>query len=142
MTKWPGWVTLALAFGLIAAGVAADDLGDADRWLCAPHSATRCFPDGECLTAPPAEWNIPAFIIIDLAEKKLSTTPASGENRSTAITHVVREAGMIFIQGVEGGRAFSFAVEVSTGTTTFSVATAGTAVGGFGACTVLPVDGR
>jgi hypothetical protein len=124
-----------------AVPVAADDLDGAERLLCTAMVATRCQSDGECTTAPPSTWNIPAFIEVDLERKQLSTTAASGLNRSTAIRHVERDGGMIFVQGVEGGRAFSFAITEATGASTYSVAAEGLTVGGFGACTPLPVVG-
>lgn len=140
MRRAGAWVLMLGLGWCLSADLFADDLSGSDRWLCTATIATRCFPDGECLTGTPADWNIPQFIIFDLGAKRLSTTPASGESRATPIKNIERAEGMVFVQGVEGGRAFGFAVSTASGETTFSVAAAGTTVGGFGTCTPLPVE--
>src|SRR5438093_847135 len=68
---------------------------------------------------------------------RLRTTKASGENRSTPIKNLERADGSIFLQGVEKGRAFSFAIEEDTGFATIAVARRGRGVTVFGACTTL-----
>lgn len=120
----------------------ADDLTGSNDLLCSGAHATRCFANGECETGPPWNWDIPLFIEIDLVSKKLSTTEASGENRSTPIKTVVRENGLIFLQGVEGGRAFSFVITEETGFLSVGVATEGMALAVFGACTPKPEESR
>ena len=74
---------------------------------------------------------------VDLKDKKLSTTKASGENRSTPIRNLVREDGKIFLQGVELGRAFSFVIDEKSGMLSVAVAREGITVSVFGACTPL-----
>ncbi len=116
----------------------ADDVRGAEQLLCASIEATRCSLDG-CITDDPVVWNIPQFIEIDLAAKRLQTTAASGENRATPITTVLREDGHIFIQGIEGGRAFSFVIHEASGELIAATAASKSASAVFGACTPLPV---
>jgi len=120
---------------LFSMPVLADDVTGASTLLCSPAQATRCYADGECSSGPPWKWDIPMFIEIDLDGKKLSTTEASGHNRSTPIKQVLREDGLIFLQGVEGGRAFSFVITEETGFLSVGVAAEGMAVAAFGGCT-------
>jgi len=128
---------LVAAFILtLAPSLWADDVSDADRLLCATIEATRCSLDG-CTTDDPVRWNIPQFVEIDLANKRLQTTAASGENRVTPITTLVREDGHIFIQGIEGGRAFSFVIHEASGELIAATATSSTAGAVFAACTPL-----
>jgi hypothetical protein len=126
---------LAVGLSVLAAPALADDLTGAGVLVCSAGHATRCFADGTCETGPPWNWDIPMFIEIDLDKKKLSTTAASGENRSTPITTVVRGDGMVFLQGVEGGRAFSFVITEATGFLSVGVATEGMGLSVFGGCT-------
>ena len=132
---------VAFACGVLVAtvtpAVQADDVSDADRLLCASIKATRCDLDG-CVTSDPVLWNIPQFIEIDLANKRLQTTAASGENRATPITTLVREDDHIFIQGIEGGRAFSFVIHEASGELNAAVAASSTSTAVFAACTPLP----
>jgi hypothetical protein len=124
---------------LCAAGpVLADDLHGLDRILCSAVTATVCMVNGECETDLPYNWNIPQFIEIDLVKKVLSTTRASGENRQTPAASLVRQDGWIYLQGVEGGRAFSFVIDETTGFASVAVARQGLTVSVFGACTALP----
>jgi len=90
------------------------------------------------VTEDPVMWNIPQFIEIDLKNKRLQTTAASGENRATPITTLVRENGHIIIQGIEGGRAFSFVIHEASGELNAAVAASETATAVFAACTPLP----
>lgn len=94
-----------------------------------------CHADGECFTSPP--W----FIVVDLENRRLGTTEASGHNRSTPIKNLERDDGLIFLQGIENGRAFSFVIVEETGMVSIAVAREGLAVTIFGACTPTPVSG-
>ena len=131
---------LVVALTILSASPAlwADDLTGEDKILCTAVQATACFADGECTSAPPWTLNIPQFIEIHLDEKLLRTTAASGENRASPIRHLERADGMIFLQGVENGRAFSFVITESTGRASIAVATEDKGVSVFGACTVIP----
>ena len=131
-------LVLAMLFAVaVAPNLRADDVSGADLLLCASLEATRCTLDG-CVTEDPVMWNIPQFVEIDLVNKLLKTTVASGENRATPITTLVREDGHIFIQGIEGGRAFSFVIHEASGDLNAAVAASDTAFAIFAACTPLP----
>ena len=132
---------LAVVFLVATAATAqarADDLRGADKILCTSVQAMVCIADGDCEIGAPWNWNIPQFIEIDLARKTLSTTRASGENRSTPAASLQRADGWIYLQGVEAGRAFSFVIDETTGLTSIAVARKGLTVSVFGACTVMP----
>jgi hypothetical protein len=132
---------LSLLVVLAAAGgpSLADDLTGANELLCTAVQATHCELDGECKTDAPWHWNIPQFIVVDLDEKMLRTTAASGQNRATPVENLERSGGQIFLQGAEGGRAFSFVISEATGRLSVAVAAEGRAMAIFGACT--PVTG-
>ena len=68
-------------------------------------------------------------------EKTISTTKASEENRSTTFSTVSKDDGVFDLQGIEGGRAFSFVIEEAGGHMTVSVARDGISVSVFGFCT-------
>ena len=130
--------TCLLAVMVFAAGpAAADSLSGIDQFLCTAVEATVCSVDGDCFNGAPWNWNIPQFIEVDLVRKQLATTKASGEDRVTPIKYLQREGGMIFLQGAERGRAFSFVINEESGLVTVAVAREGITVGVFGACTPL-----
>ena len=113
----------------------AENISDADRIICSPADVKLCFENGECFDTSPWEIDMPEFIIIDLKKKTIRTTEASGQDRSTTFTAMERQDGVLFMQGIESGRAFSFVVEELTGILTASVARDGVSVSVFGACT-------
>jgi len=115
-----------------------DDVSGKDRLLCTVIQATQCTPDGECRSDQPWELNIPQFLEVDLKAKTVSTTKASGENRSSSLGTVVRDGGIVVIQGLENGRAFSFVIDEKDGIASMAVARDGSTVSAFGACTPMP----
>lgn len=122
--------------GLIAGGsVFADDVSDSDRMLCAISEVTVCFEGIDCIEVMPFEVGVPRFIIVDAKKKLLSTTEASWENRTTPIENLEREDGLLMLQGIEMGRAFSILIHESTGELTGTVSRDAAAVSAFGACT-------
>ena len=129
---WTAILFVALLGSMPAIG---DDLSGADRLLCSSVQATVCSIDADCEVGPPWDWNIPQFIQIDLEKKTLGTTPASGEQRVTPVTNLVREDGVIVLQGFENGRAFSFVIHESSGQASVAVARDGVTVSVFAACT-------
>jgi hypothetical protein len=116
----------------------ADDVRGHDAILCTAVSAMLCSDDGDCAVEQPWSLNIPQFLELNLKDKVVSTTKASGENRSTPLRTILHEDGLLFIQGVEQGRAFSFVITENTGMLAAAVAREGKTVSVFGACTPMP----
>jgi hypothetical protein len=81
---------------------------------------------------------MPSFIHVDLKKKLLSTPVASAEQRRSPITHVIRDAGEIIVQGSENGRALSMVINEETGLASSAIALDGITVTVFGACTPDP----
>jgi hypothetical protein len=117
----------------------ADDLTGASRLLCTSVQATSCNDDGgDCVTDVPWVFNVPQFIEVDLGQKMLRTTKASDDARQSPINSMTRADGMIVLQGLELGRAFSFVINEKSGRLSAAVARDGITVAVFGACTPLP----
>lgn len=128
---------ITLLVVLPASFLLADDLTGAGKLLCTSVQATSCRDDGDCVTDVPWAFNIPQFIEIDLAAKKLSTTKASEEKRESPIGSLTRADGLIVIQGLEQGRAYSFIINEQTGRLSAAVARDAITVSVFGACTPI-----
>jgi len=122
--------------GLIAAGAAnAENLAGVDELICAAGQAKLCLETGDCYSATPWELGMPDFVVVDLGKKLVSTTKSSHENRSTKVTMVETEEGVIYLQGIDRGRAFSFVIDEATGRMTVAISRDGLSVTVFGACT-------
>lgn len=127
---------LMIATGMLATGlVGAENLQGVDRMVCAAADVQICIEYDTCYSAAPMDLGVPEFVIIDTDDKTISTTEASGENRSSTFNSVQKEGGLIYLQGVEGGRAFSFVIDEESGRMTVAVSRDGMSVSVFGACT-------
>jgi hypothetical protein len=115
--------------------VLSDSLKDANRLLCVPGQVSHCVVNRDCNSGLPEDENIPEFLELDLKRKTLASTRASGDNRSTQIQNISREADYIYLNGVENGRSFSMVISETTGDLTFVVATDGETAAMFGNCT-------
>ena len=130
--KSPAYMLVGLLSGL---PVFADDVTGQDRLLCSASRIVVCFEEGDCAELTAEELDVPQFVVIDTKAKTLATTKASNENRSTPIASIGRADGLLYFQGVEQGRAFSFVVHEQTGHLTVAVSRDGLSVSVFGACT-------
>lgn len=131
---------LMVAFLLLSSAAFADDLTRQDYLLCSAGTVTACSEDGNCFTGTPFDFNVPQFVEVDLRAKRLSTTAASGENRTTPINHLQRKDGVILLQGEEKGQAFSFLINEPAGLVTVAMARDGVSIAVFGACTPMPAS--
>ncbi len=126
---------IAVAGILIGGLTQADNLEGVDEILCAAAQVQICIENDTCYSTTPASLGVPDFVVIDTGKKIISTTKASEENRSTTFNSVEKSDGLIYLQGIEGGRAFSFVIDEATGRMTVAVSRDGIAVSVFGACT-------
>jgi hypothetical protein len=65
----------------------------------------------------------------------LSTTKASGLERTTPIQKSERDGEHIFVQGTEMGRGYSFVIDEDAGHASFAVVTPEFTITAFGVCT-------
>lgn len=129
---------LSVAGLMLAGTVWSDDLTGEDEILCASANVVVCLDDGSCASAEPWELNVPQFIKIDLNERTLSTTEASGDRRVTIVDTAERSDARIYLQGIDRGRAYSFVIDEETGYLTAAVIRDDLTVTVFGACTPTP----
>jgi len=120
---------------LASSTAVAENLEGVDEMICSAGQAQICLETGDCYSAVPWELAIPDFVVINTREKTISTTKASELNRATTFGKVEKSNGLIYLQGTENGRAFSFVIDEATGRMTVSVARDGLSVTVFGACT-------
>ena len=131
-------IALILALAAVAPASWADNLTGINRFLCSAGNVTACDEDGECESGPAYLYNIPMFVEIDVAQKRIGTTKGSAENRTTEIKTQRREDGGILLQGYEKGNAFSYVIDEKTGMLSASVTGNGFSVAFFDVCTPLP----
>ena len=124
------------AVGLLIGGAAwADDISESNEIVCAPAELHVCIENDNCYAASPADLAVPEFVIIDVDNKTVSTTKASDYPRTTTFANVRRANGLIYLQGIENERAFSFVIDEATGRMSVALSSDGISVSAFGACT-------
>jgi len=126
---------IAITFLIFGSHAVAENLDGVDEMICSAGQAQICLENGECYAATPWELAVPDFVVIDTKKKTISTTKASGLNRSTEFSNVEKSEGLIYLQGIDRGRAFSFVIDEATGRMTVAVSRDGLSVTVFGACT-------
>lgn len=128
-------ILLGLFTGLLASSAWGDSVADSQRLLCSSSQVSMCFETGQCHVVMPWEVSVPQFIVVDLKKKTVATTKGSAEQRMTPISNMSKADGLIYLQGFEAGRAFSFIIDETLGTLTASIARDGLSVSVFGNCT-------
>jgi len=119
----------------VAPAVLAENVRGVDRMVCSTAQAHVCVETEPCFASIAWELSIPDFVVIDLEAGRVSTTPSSAQKRSTDLNRIERSNGLVFIQGIENERAFSFVINEDTGRISATVARDGFSVTVFGACT-------
>ena len=127
---------IAALVGMLAGGlVQADNLEGVNEIICAAAQVQICIENDTCYAATPFELDVPNFVVIDISKKTVSTTKGSNLNRSTKFSSVIKDDELIYLQGIEGGRAFSFVIDEVSGRMSVAVSRDGLSVSVFGACT-------
>jgi hypothetical protein len=132
---------LTLAIFALAAILRGDNLSGKDHVLCTTLHVGQCTSDGQCKSEPQGSLNVPQFFEVNLKDHTVTTTKASGENRSSPVGNLSRDAGIILFQGAENGRAYSFLINESSGMASIAITTDEVSVAVFGPCTPFP-DGK
>jgi len=104
--------------------------------LCAIHDADECVEDGPCLDGDADDVRLPAFVRIDVKGKKIMILDDGREDETTTIQNVSKSDGALVIQGVEGGRGWTYLIN-GEGETVLTVSGDGVAWAAFGDCTTL-----
>jgi hypothetical protein len=119
---------LALALLLAQNAVAADG----DVRTCALNKVLECTPDDGCEEWTAQDVELPRFVRLDLAAKKI-TSLDKGITRNTSIATVERLSGLTVMHGTEL-RGWTIALVEDTGDLTLSAAGPSEGIVVFGSC--------
>lgn len=118
----------------------ADDITGKNRFLCSTSKVMLCVEDGDCFEISVLDADTPQFLIFDLKKKTVATTEASGEKRVSAVANMLKDAGRIFLQGIDDNRAYSILIEEELGRLSAAIVRDGITVSVYGACTDADID--
>ncbi len=130
-------MSLALGSFVVPYPLMAADFDGSTPILCATIEAIECGPGDECLKGIAEDINAPQFFRIDFNEKKVKVTKPDGEVKSTELKGLERVDGMLVMQGIEGGRAWSVVISEETGKMTLTASGNHEGFVLFGTCTAL-----
>jgi hypothetical protein len=123
---------LAAALCTVAVPALSADFDGSKPLICSAIEANDCAPGTACQKGPAENLNMPQFIRLDFSKKTMS---AGG--RSSPIHRQARDGGMLVIQGFENYRAWSVAINETTGKLVGAIAGDQEGFLIFGACTTL-----
>ncbi len=115
---------------------AASEAPPVQQLLCAVISTASCAPASACTTGVAEDLNLPQFIRIDFAQKKIQGVRPSGEDTSSIIESSYHHEGMLVLQGMENRQGWTIAIHEADGKMTASAAGKESVLVAFGACTV------
>jgi hypothetical protein len=112
----------------------AGDYDGSKNLLFATIQIFECEANAKCEQVTPEEINFAQFLKINFNKKEITGTRKNGEMITSKIVDVVSNEGMLMLQGVEHGRAWSMAIKQATGNATVTVAGEQEGFIVFGAC--------
>ena len=131
-----------LFFCFIPLHVFAGDFDGTKPLLSAVIKVFECSENGDCKQVTPENVGMPQFFIIDMNEKKIFPTKASGIRNISKIENVERVDGKLILQGAEDGQmdvrdGTGWTIAISEETGKMVMTASGDQVGfvAFGACT-------
>ncbi|MBW2466357.1 MAG: hypothetical protein JRF02_03570 [Deltaproteobacteria bacterium] len=126
-------------FIIIPLGAGAAGLDGSVPLLCSLTKAFECYEDEGCIPASVPGLNLPRFLKIDLAQKKV--TGVKEGSRTTVIQNVSEIDGKLFLQGAEeaienvrDGIGWTVAIMEDTGNMVLTGSGDDVAFSVFGAC--------
>jgi hypothetical protein len=132
------WMVLGLLYIVMMTQTAvAEDFDGSKPLLCSVIETFECGPGGECQRGTAESIDIPQFLKISFNEKIISSTPESGQVRTTKIKAMERVDGKLILQGVQNGKAWSMIIKETTGKVSLSGSDDQVGFIVFGACTAL-----
>ena len=128
---------------MLSVSAGAGDFDGSKALICSLMDIVECGPGGKCQQVTPEEIGIPYFLKINFKDKKISTTHAGGDKRSTIIENLEKIDGKVIIQGAEDGIegvrdgvGWSLALAEDTGKMVLTASGDDVGFVVFGACTV------
>ena len=114
----------------------AGDFDGSKPLLCAIIETVECVQGSECQRGTAESVGIPQFLKINFERKTITSTAETGPIRTTKIKNMERMRGMLILQGVQNGKAWSMMINEDTGKVVLSVSDVMSGFIVFGACTI------
>ncbi len=123
-----------ISFGIVAFSVAAKEILNAKKLICAPTIAHQCSAREKCSSGSPGSVDIPQFFRIDLKKRIVIGEAAGNQKRTSKISNVDNGKSVLILQGTQLGRGWSAIINKSTGNMVVTASADNTAIILFGSC--------
>ena len=127
-------VLMALCMLLVPGRLMAASFDGSSPMACAVIEAFECSLEKDCFEVTVETMNIPQFIKVDVANKKISSPEENENKKETAIRNVNHNNGSLILQGAENGRGWSMIIAEDTGKMSGAISEAKAGFIIFGAC--------
>jgi hypothetical protein len=108
-------VFIAMCMLLLPGRLMAASFDGSSPMICAVVGAFECSLEKDCFEVTVETMNIPQFIKVDVANKKIGSPEESENKKETAIRNVSHNNGSLVLQGAENGRGWSIVIAEETG---------------------------
>jgi hypothetical protein len=115
--------------------VQAGDFDGSGPVICAVIETHECGPDENCLKGTAESINVPQFFRVNFKDRLISSIRPGGEVQTSAIQRMERADGMLILQGVQNGRAWSATISEANGKFVLTASGDQEAFVVFGTCT-------
>lgn len=112
--------------------VLAADIDAQKDLICAAIEANDCALGTACIKSPAEDVNLPQFVRISVSENSITA-----RGRTSKVISRSRADGMITMQGIENGRAWSITINEASGKLVAAIAGDDEGFLVFGACTTF-----
>src|SRR5690349_7515913 len=90
-------------------------------FLCATVDVASCVPGQDCARESAQTVNAPQFFTVDVGRKVVCETGVNGTARTTTIDRVEHQAGLLLLEGTDGGQTWSATIGEANGKVSYSV---------------------
>lgn len=129
-------ILLLLLTGFAAAASADASFDGSKKMICSVAETHECVEGQTCERGTAVHVRLPNLIRIDVGKKRIDILDEDRKDERTEIGRVQTAEDVLFLQGIEGTRAWSAAVHISNGAFVLSVTDPNDAVTAFGWCVV------
>lgn len=112
----------------------AGDYDGSKPVICAVIETHECGPNEDCLKGSAESIKVAQFFKVNFKEKLITSIGVGGEVQTSPIQRMERADGIIILQGVQNGRAWSAAISEANGKFVLTASGDQEAFVVFGAC--------
>ena len=113
--NWLAGAAVAAPLYLLTGPAMAAGLDGSSNMICAVTGVVACAEHANCIEAEARDFDLPDFMVMDVAEMVVRGTHISGNNEVSPIKNMELSGEHLIIQGVEESQGWSIAIDSEKG---------------------------